>query len=132
MLPHFEQLLLLLEIFNLLANSTQVENLNAKPIANASILKEQQRMQMINHYVEANYQNEIDVNHVAQICNLTTPAFCRYFKKATHYTFTDFLNQFRINQSKNYCYKTRMSRRLAMKAGMQTSPTLIKFSKNHW
>jgi hypothetical protein len=65
----------LLEIFNLLANSTQVENLNAKPIANASILKEQQRMQMINHYVEANYQNEIDVNHVAQICNLTTPAF---------------------------------------------------------
>jgi transcriptional regulator GlxA family with amidase domain len=80
-------------------------------------------MQMINHYVEANYQNEIDVNHVAQICNLTTPAFCRYFKKATHYTFTDFLNQFRINQSKNYCYKTRMSRRLAMKAGMQTSPT---------
>jgi hypothetical protein len=43
--------------------------------ANASILKEQQRMQMINHYVEANYQNEIDVNHVAQICNLTTPAF---------------------------------------------------------
>lgn len=99
-LPHFEQLLLLLEIFNLLANSTQVENLIAKPIANASILKEQERMQMINHYIEANYQKEIDVNHVAQICNLTTPAFCRYFKKATHYTFTDFLNQFRINQSK--------------------------------
>jgi YesN/AraC family two-component response regulator len=99
-LPHFEQLLLLLQIFNLLAKSYEVENLNAKPIANASILKEQQRMQMINHYIEANYQSEIDVNLVAQKCNLTTPAFCRYFKKATHYTFTDFLNQFRVNQSK--------------------------------
>ncbi len=100
-LPHFEQLLMLLQIFNLLANSTESEILNAKPIANASILKEQQRLQMINHYIEANYQNEIDVNVVAQVCNLSTPAFCRYFKKTTHYTFTDFLNQFRINQAKN-------------------------------
>jgi hypothetical protein len=60
---HFEQLLLL-EIFNLLANSTEVENLNVKPLTHR--FKEQQRMQMINHYVEANYQNEIDVNHVAK------------------------------------------------------------------
>jgi AraC-like DNA-binding protein len=99
-LPHFEQLLVLLEVFNLLANSTEVENLKAKPIASISILKEQQRLHMIYHYIEANYQNQIDVNVVAQKCNLSTPAFCRYFKKATHFTFTDFLNQFRINQSK--------------------------------
>lgn len=99
-LPHFEQLLLLLQIFYLLANSTEVENLHLKPIANTTVLKQQQRIQMIHHYIEANYQNEIDVNLVAQKCNLTTPAFCRYFKKTTHYTFTDFLNQFRINQSK--------------------------------
>lgn len=99
-LPHFEQLLLLLQIFNLLANSNEVYNLNAKPITNVTILKAQKRIQMINHYIEVNYQSQINVNLVAQKCNLTTPAFCRYFKKATHYTFTDFLNQFRINQSK--------------------------------
>lgn len=99
-LPHFEQLLMLLQVFNLLANSKEVENLKVKPIASASILKEQQRLQMIYHYIEANYQNEIDVKVVAKKCNLTTSAFCRYFKKSTHYTFTDFLNQFRVNQSK--------------------------------
>jgi AraC-like DNA-binding protein len=99
-LPHFEQLIALLEVFNLLANSKEAETLNAKPIASASVLKDQQRLQKVYHFIEANYQNEIDVNTVAKLCNLTTAAFCRYFKKATHYTFTDFLNQFRINQSK--------------------------------
>ena len=100
LLPHFEQLITLLQVFNLLANSTEVEMLKARPIASASVLKEQQRLQKIYHFIEANYQNEIDVNVVAKLCNLTTAAFCRYFKKSTHYTFTDFLNQFRINQSK--------------------------------
>jgi AraC-like DNA-binding protein len=35
-----------------------------------------------------------------EICHLTTAAFAGIFKKTTHYTFTDFLNQYRINQSK--------------------------------
>jgi AraC-like DNA-binding protein len=100
-LPHFEQLITLLEVLNLLAKSTDVEALEVKPISGVSVLKEQQRLQKIHHYIEVNYQQEIDVNEVANLCNLTTAAFCRYFKKATHYTFTDFLNHFRINQSKN-------------------------------
>jgi AraC-like DNA-binding protein len=99
-LPHFEQLITLLQVFNLLANSSEIEMLKVRPIASASVLKEQQRLQKVYHFIEANYQNEIDVNAVAKLCNLTTAAFCRYFKKSTHYTFTDFLNQFRINQSK--------------------------------
>jgi AraC-like DNA-binding protein len=106
-LPHFEQLIALLQIFNLLANSTEVEILNARPIASISVLKEQQRLQKLYHFIEANYQNEIDVNDVAKLCNLTTAAFCRYFKKSTHYTFTDFLNQFRINQSKKLLLQDR-------------------------
>jgi AraC-like DNA-binding protein len=99
-LSHFDQLMTLLQVFNLLAHSDEVEILNARPITNASVLKEQQRLQKVHHYIEANYQDEIDVNVVANLCNLTTAAFCRYFKKSTHFTFTDFVNQFRINQSK--------------------------------
>ena len=99
-LPHFQQLLLLLEIFQLLAESKEVNNLNVQPIASASLLKEQQRIHKVYHFIETNYQQNIDVNEVAKLCHLTTAAFCRYFKKSTHYTFTDFLNHFRINQSK--------------------------------
>ena len=100
LLPHFEQLVSLLQILNLLANSDEVEQLKVRPIASVSVFKEQQRLQKIYHFIEANYQDNIDVNDVAKLCHLTTAAFCRYFKKSTHYTFTDFLNYFRINQSK--------------------------------
>lgn len=99
-LPHFQQLILLLEVFQILATSKEYTALETRPIANASVLKEQQRMHKIYHYIETNYQTSIDVNKVAALTNLTTAAFCRYFKKSTHLTFTDFLNQYRINQAK--------------------------------
>jgi AraC-like DNA-binding protein len=106
-LPHFEQLISLLQVFNLLANSNEVEMLKARPIASASVVKEQQRLQKVYNFIEANYQNNINVNAVAKLCNLTTAAFCRYFKKSTHFTFTHFLNQFRINQSKKLLIEGR-------------------------
>jgi AraC-like DNA-binding protein len=97
---HFDQLISLLHIFHLLAKSEEVEVLKVQPIASASILKKQQRLHKIYHFIETSYQKNIDVNEVAEMCHLTTAAFCRYFKKSTHYTFTDFLNHYRINQSK--------------------------------
>lgn len=119
-LPPFQQLLILLEIFNLLANSEEIELLQAKPIASISTLKEQKRLQMIYHFIEANYQNEIDVNTIAKQCNLTTAAFCRYFKKSTHYTFTDFLNQFRVNQSKKILLQDKNITEACYESGFST------------
>ncbi len=104
-LPHFDQLIALLQIFQLLASSAEVTALNVRPISNASVLKEQQRLHKIYHFIETHYQDTIDVNEVARLSNLTIAAFCRFFKKSTHLTFTDFLNQYRINQSKKYLLK---------------------------
>ena len=99
-LSHFDQLITLLQVFQLLAASNEYISLKSRPIANASVLKEQQRLHRIYHYIETNYQAQMDVNEVAKLSHLTTAAFCRYFKKSTHLTFTDFLNQYRINQAK--------------------------------
>lgn len=106
-LSHFEQLISLLQVFYLLAKSDEKEFLKERPIVSASVFRDQQRLQKVYHLIETGFQDEIDVNEVAKLCNLTTAAFCRYFKKSTHYTFTDFLNMFRINQSKKLLLQGR-------------------------
>ncbi len=99
-LNHFDQLIALLQVFQLLAASKETISLNTRPIAKASVLKEQQRLHRIYHFIESRYMEAIDIKEVAALANLSIAAFCRYFKKSTHLTFTDFLNQYRINEAK--------------------------------
>ena len=57
-------------------------------------------MNTIYKFVEQHHQQHVDVHEVARLLHLSTAAFCRYFKKITTITFTDFVNQYRINQAK--------------------------------
>jgi AraC-like DNA-binding protein len=97
---HFRQWILLLEIFQLLATSTESKVLNISPVEHNYNLKEQQRIKRIYRYVEEHYQEKIDVNEVVSLCSLSMAAFCRYFKRMTAMTFTEYLNQYRVNQAK--------------------------------
>lgn len=99
-LPHFEQLIALLSIFQALATTEEVEILHSRPIANQALAKEEARMNSIYRYVEKNFHHTMDVRVVAELVHLSTSAFCRYFKKITRMTFTGFVNQYRINQAK--------------------------------
>lgn len=100
-LDHFGQLLALLEIFQILAKSKEVIVLNDRNISSKPFLKDKMRMATIYEYVDNNYHQKPDVNHIAEQVYMTTAAFCRYFKKQTRMTFTDFVNHYRISQAKN-------------------------------
>jgi AraC-like DNA-binding protein len=100
-LNRFDQLLSLLQVFQLLATSDEVEVLNNAPAANKAFERQQKRMSFIYKYIGEHYNSRPDVNHLAQEVNLSTAAFCRYFKKQTKQTFTDFINQYRVNEAKN-------------------------------
>jgi len=99
---HFEQLIGLLGIFQVLAASTEAEQLNIKPMARDASGKEQQRMRGVYRFVEENYQRKADSTEAAALVNLTPAAFCRYFKRTTGQTFTNFMNQYRITQAKKF------------------------------
>lgn len=98
-LSHFDRLIELLNILQKLANSSEFNALNQDGIKYNFNLKDQERLDKVYKYVEENHTQEIDIQTVAKICNLTVPAFCNYFKKNLNQTFTDFTNEYRINQA---------------------------------
>ncbi|HEY8971951.1 MAG TPA: AraC family transcriptional regulator [Puia sp.] len=104
-LSHFRQLISLLEVFQLLATSKEVTQLNEQDTSIRLFLDDKIRMGSIYKYIHANYDRRPDVNVVAASVHLSTAAFCRYFKKQTNMTFTDFVNQYRITQAKTLLLK---------------------------
>lgn len=97
--PPFERLMLLLTIFQKLATSPEFIPLRGEAVASAYNLKEQQRLKRVNLFITEQYSRKIQILEAADVANLTEAAFCRYFKRMTRLTFTQFLNQYRINQA---------------------------------
>ncbi|WP_345948944.1 AraC family transcriptional regulator [Mucilaginibacter sp. PAMB04274] len=100
-LDTFDQLLQIIKVFSLLAESVDGQILNKDLKSKAFLLKDKLRMGDIYEYIDKAYDQRPDVNVVAAKVNMTTPAFCRYFKRQTEMTFTDFVNQYRIERAKN-------------------------------
>ena len=105
--PPFERMLTLLRILETLAAAPDVEPLHANGIRFDLNPKEQERISRVCQYVEEHYTQPIDVRVVADLASLTVPAFCRYFKRMTHLTFTDFVNEYRVNQARRLLHSAR-------------------------
>ena len=95
----FERIMALLTIFQQLATSPEATSLHGKPIMGSYNLAEQQRLRQTYQYIETHYQRPIPLTEIAAVANLTEAAFCRYIKRMTGLTFTQLLNQFRINEA---------------------------------
>ncbi|MBE7628643.1 AraC family transcriptional regulator [Tenacibaculum piscium] len=69
---------------------------------------EGKRMRDIMDYTLKNYNKKIELDDIAGVANMTSNAFCRYFKQRTNKTFFTFLNELRIEtackllQNKDY------------------------------
>lgn len=95
-LSGFERLQELLAILHLLATSPEYELLNASGFALEVSSQDHDRMEAVYELVERNFHRHIPLEEVAEEVSMTVPAFCRYFKKLTRKTFTQFVNEFRI------------------------------------
>ena len=126
---HFEQLLCLLEIFQMLAISDEVVELNEKDTSIKLFLNDKIRMGAIYKYIHANYNETPDVNKVASSVHLSTAAFCRYFKKQTKMTFTDFVNQYRITQAKTLLLQDNTISEACYEVGFQSLSYFNKLFK---
>lgn len=99
-LPNFEQFIEVLSLFQMLATSNEKTFLHELPFDDFYNNKEQNRLKIVYVFIENNFQRNITIDEMGQLTHLSKAAFCRYFKKMTRLTFTEFLNQFRIEQAK--------------------------------
>lgn len=105
--PPLERLLALLQILATLATAADAQPLHSEGTRFDLNPKEQIRLDRVSLYVETHYQEPIDIRAVAALANLTVPAFCRYFKRMTHLTFTDFVNEYRVGQAQKLLHSAR-------------------------
>lgn len=99
-LKGFEQFLELLDLLNILSQAEDKTLLHSEPVKNQYNTRDKDRLDKIYDFIDEHYQRKIDIKEVANLSHLTKPAFCRYFKKITKLTFTQFVNHYRIDKSK--------------------------------
>ena len=96
-MTNFERMIALLNILNQLAKSKEYSLLNASETSLIVDQKDSVRIDKVFKYVRKHFQDEnIPLEKVASLSNMTIPSFCRFFKKQTTKTFTQFVNEFRI------------------------------------
>jgi len=92
----FQRLLSILNILNELANSKEIKILNAEGFAMETEVKDNDRINIVFNHVKSNFKEEITLEKIADMVSMTIPSFCRYFKKITNKTFTQFVNEYRL------------------------------------
>jgi len=91
-----ERIIGFLEILKDLAFSKNYTLLNVGGFAFEIEPQDNRKIDIIFGHVNKNFKQPIPLDEIAEKVSMTVPAFCRYFKKATEKTFTQFVNEFRI------------------------------------
>jgi AraC-like DNA-binding protein len=119
-LDRFHQFMELMSIFQFLAESDEYVDLDVRPISSQTILKQQERMHHIHQFVESNFQKRVETQQIANEVNLSLPAFCRYFKKTTKLTYTDFVNQYRVQYAKKLLIQDKNVTETCFESGFES------------
>ncbi len=128
-LEGFQRIIKMLEVFNILAQSKEYTLLNQSDTSVSLFLNDKLRMASIYEYIKHNYHEHPDVNELADQLSLSTAAFCRYFKKQTNMTFTEFVNQYRINQAKTLLLQDNTVSEVCYSVGFQSLSYFNKLFK---
>ncbi|WP_299217705.1 AraC family transcriptional regulator [uncultured Dokdonia sp.] len=92
----FERLVSYLSILNRLAITKEFRILNADGFALLSNVQDNDRINLVFNHVKTHFKEEITLEEIAALTHMTVPSFCRYFKKITNKTFTQFVNEYRL------------------------------------
>jgi AraC-like DNA-binding protein len=95
----FNRITILLSILEIIASKNEFQLLTGPVVREIINNNDSDRLNKVYKYTVNNYHQELTLETVAAIANLSVSAFCRYFKKRTNKTFIQFLNEIRITHA---------------------------------
>lgn len=96
---HLEKLIILLSLLKLLSDTEEYMPITSAHAFYKSTESDTIRLNKICNYTLSNYKNDISLQDIAALSNLSVTSFCRYFKLMTNKTFYDFLIEIRISHA---------------------------------
>lgn len=94
-----DRLIRFLGILDELGSTQDCRILNAGKYYLQTQVEDNDRINVIFNYVKDHFREQMTLEEIADLANMKVPSFCRYFKKITNKTFTQFVNEYRITHS---------------------------------
>ncbi|HSJ67306.1 MAG TPA: AraC family transcriptional regulator [Anditalea sp.] len=95
----FDKYIYLFKILNDLSHSDDIEILSHITYENSTKFADTDKASAVINFLIENFSKDITLSDAADVANLSVNAFCRYFKKHTRKTFSQFLNEIRIGHA---------------------------------
>ncbi|MBP2832764.1 helix-turn-helix domain-containing protein [Aquimarina sp. U1-2] len=95
-LESFERLIGILKVLKEMEKTDEYTILNAEGFIIETAIQDNNRINLIFNFVQQEFIRPISLEEIADKVSMSVPGFCRYFKKITGKTFTQFVNEYRL------------------------------------
>lgn len=127
---NFEVIIGLFEILSILSESSEISFINNESYIPANNQIKNDRLSDVFEYVKTNFQQDISLDEISKIANLTPTSFCRMFKSKTKKNFVEYLNEIRVSNACKYLIETDMGMsEIAYECGYKTASNFNKLFK---
>lgn len=123
-----ERIIMLLNILQIISNSSEYECLASEGYSNSFSQKDINRLDKVYQYIRDNFTEPIMLEDAASVASMTPTAFCKFFKNKTQKTFSNFVNEIRIGYACKLLWNDDLTiSQICYKCGFNN---LTNFNKN--
>ena len=98
-LDNFKRLMLFYEIMDIIGRSNSFSYLASRNYVKSKFETTNSRIKRIHEYMMKNYNEEINLDKIADIAHMAPASVCRFFKASTGLTIFEYLNKIKIDYS---------------------------------
>lgn len=108
-MSRIKRLMFFYEIMDLIGKSTSFSYLASEQYVKTKFETSNSRVNKIHEFLMKNYQDNVDLEEVAEVVHMAPASVCRFFKSATGLTVFEYLNKIKIDYSCKLLLNTDLS-----------------------